>query len=461
MVQPAKMVGVSPTVSRWSALPARARRGVLATVAVLAVVASVVALRGGDHADRVSTDRGAATSTTAATTTAPLVAGSNGKGPRSASGASGAPGAPEAVPTTPSTAPAAGPTPPAAGPTPPPAPPPPPAPTPPPAPPPPPVPPPPPPPPPAPVTTTEPAGGPVAPLTGLPATDPALIARPVLAVKIDNFDARGETALPQSGLPGADIVFEELVEGNVTRLVAIFHSQQPGRVGPVRSARTTDLAILPQFGRVLLAWSGGNRGVTAAVRANPSIIDAGVEAARGAYSRDRGRKAPHNLYAAGDALFGRAPAGTPAPSPLFPYRSPGQPPPPGAVPAAGVDLAWGPMSVAPVSWRWDPGSELYVRSQGGRPHVDASGRRLSASNVVVLVTEYGQSPADTRSPEAHTVGSGEALVFTAGQVVRGRWDRTDVNRPATITDGTGAPIPLTPGNTWIELPRAGGVSTVS
>ena len=401
----------------------------MTVVAVVAVVAGAVALRGGDHSDEVSTDRGAptsTTSTTSTTTTAALDAASTGFGPGAGSGSARAPGAVKAAP-----APAPGPAPtPATAP-------------------------------PAPVTTTtQPVGGPTAPLTGLRIEDPALVARPALAVKIDNFDAPRETAVPQSGLPGADIVFEELVEGNITRLVAIFHSRQPGRVGPVRSARTTDLAILPQFGRALLAWSGGNKGVTAAVRANPSIIDVGVGVAPGAYARDRGRRAPHNLYVSADGLFGRAPAGTAGPGPLFQYRTPGQPNPPGAVGSAGVDLAWGPFSVAPVSWRWDSGTQLYVRSQAGRAHSDASGKRITAANVVVLVTPYGQSPADTRSPEAHTVGSGEALVYTNGGVIRGRWDRPDVRRPAAIS-ANGAPILLTPGNTWIELPRGGGATTVS
>ena len=92
--------------------------------------------------------------------------------------------------------------------------------------------------------------------------------RPALAVKVDNLDANGETAVPQLGLLKADVVFEEIVEGNITRLVGVFHSQQPGRVGPVRSARTTDVQLLPQLGRPLLAWSGGNAGVVRLVSSN-------------------------------------------------------------------------------------------------------------------------------------------------------------------------------------------------
>ncbi|CAN5464126.1 DUF3048 domain-containing protein [soil metagenome] len=310
-------------------------------------------------------------------------------------------------------------------------------------------------------TTTQPSTGPVAPLTGLRLTDPALATRPALAVKIDNLDAAHETAVPQRGLPRADVVIEEVVEGNITRLVAIFQSQSPGQVGPVRSARTTDVHLLPQLGRVLLAWSGGNGGVTAAVHGSASIIDVGADAAGGAYERDRSRKAPHNLYVDADQLWGRAPEGTPAPGPLFGYRADGQADPPTAAPAAGVDLTWGGGGASsPVGWRWDPALKLYLRSQNGRPHSDQDGTRLAAQNVVVLVTPYGQSPADTRSPEALTVGGGEAYVYTNGVLVHGRWERPAEDRPAALTDDQGQPILLTPGQTWIELPRAGGVTNV-
>ncbi len=310
------------------------------------------------------------------------------------------------------------------------------------------------------VTTTQPATGPVAPLTGLRLANGANASRPALAVKIDNLDAGGETAVPQSGLPKADIVIEEIVEANITRLVGVFQSQSPGRVGPVRSARTTDIHLLPQFGRVLLAWSGGNNGVVAAVHASPSIIDRGANVLGGAYARDQSRRAPHNLYVAPDQVWGSAPAGTPPPTPLFAYRAAGQPSPPTARAALGVDLTWGGGSASsPVSWRWSARLRLYVRSQRGRPHVDANGTRLASQNVVVLVTPYGQSPADLRSPEALTVGAGEAFVYSNGRVVHGRWNRPAENRPAALTDDTGAPILLSPGQTWIELPRAGGVTT--
>ncbi len=307
-------------------------------------------------------------------------------------------------------------------------------------------------------TTTQPPVGPVAPLTGLRIADGAVTGRPALAVKVDNLDAPRESALPQVGLTRADVVIEEIVEGNITRLVAVFQSQTPGRVGPVRSARTTDVHLLPQFGRTLLAYSGGNGGVLGAVRASPWIIDVGHDAASGSYHRDSSRRAPHNLFVQADELWARG-GDAGAPQPVFQYRSAGQANAPSAKASSGVDLSWGGgFASSPVSWRWDPGLRLYVRDQNGRPHADADGTRLSAQNVVVLVTPYGASPADTRSPEALVTGAGEAFVYTNGVVLHGRWERPSEERPAALFDAAGQPVLLTPGQTWIELPRAGGVT---
>ena len=309
-------------------------------------------------------------------------------------------------------------------------------------------------------STTEPATGPVAPLTGLRVSDGSLLARPALAVKVDNLDNASQSAVPQAGLAEADLVYEVIVEGNITRFVAVFHSHAAGRVGPVRSARTTDLSLLQPFGKILFAWSGGNDGVRAAVRDAPHLLDVGHDNLPASYHRDSSRRAPHNLFVDADELWKSPKAdGVAAPQPIFRYRTEGQAQPATAEAAAGIDLTWG-AGGTPVAWRWDAKTQSYLRSQRGRAHNDAEGDRLTAKNVVVLVTAYGQSGADARSPEAITTGTGEAFVYTQGRVIHGRWGRLVPEAPASLFDSTGAPILLTPGRTWVELPRAGGVTTI-
>ncbi|MEZ5250331.1 MAG: DUF3048 domain-containing protein [Ilumatobacteraceae bacterium] len=115
-------------------------------------------------------------------------------------------------------------------------------------------------------TEADPTTGPIMPLTGLPLTDEVLAARPAMVVKIDNHPQ----ARPQFGLNGADIVFEENVE-NLTRFAAVFQTNAPAKVGPVRSGRTQDVDLLASFDEPLFVWSGGNPSVTRAISSSTLV----------------------------------------------------------------------------------------------------------------------------------------------------------------------------------------------
>ena len=92
-------------------------------------------------------------------------------------------------------------------------------------------------------------------------------------------------------------------------------------------------------------------------------------------------------------------------------------------------------------------------------HVGA-GEQLAPTNVVVLGTEYGASETDARSPEAMTLGTGSAWVFTRGRLVQGTWTRAERTQSWQLLDADGAPILLTPGPTWVELPETGAIPRV-
>ena len=300
---------------------------------------------------------------------------------------------------------------------------------------------------PAPTTTVEPttttaAAGPLWPLTGLPADDEASLARPALVVKIDNH----ALARPQSGLNAADIVFEENVE-HLTRFAAVFQSAQASPVGPIRSGRTQDIDLLGSFNRPLFAWSGGNQRVTAAIRA--SDLRQLSSQQQSGFFRSDSRPAPHDLYSSTDALFALAPAEAGPPPPQFEYRLATSAPAGDQV--GGVDIA---MDGVAVRWTWDAASSTFVRTSDGKVHKDANvDLQVSTHNVVVLYLQYRPSPADAGSPEAQTIGSGQAFVFSAGRAVSGTWTRTDRLQPFTLTDAAGHIIELTPGRTFVELAR--------
>jgi hypothetical protein len=300
-------------------------------------------------------------------------------------------------------------------------------------------------------TTTQPL--PTTPLNGLPVFDPAAPGRPALVVKIDNVPR----SRPPSGLDVADIVYEENVEG-WTRFAAVFHSLVPEPVGPVRSGRTQDIDLLTSLDRPLFVWSGGNARVTSAIRES-TLIDMGPSGLKGVdYYRSSDRPAPHNLFARVADAWAANVAGSPPPPPQLTFRPAGEPAD-GDAPVVGVKLEMdGGMR---AEWRWDASVGRFLRfHDGGRPHEVAGGGQVQAENVVVLTVQYRPSPADARSPEAVTVGEGDALVFTDGQVLLARWVRPDNTSPWTFLDAAGAEIGLTPGRTWVELTRGNQAAVV-
>jgi hypothetical protein len=283
------------------------------------------------------------------------------------------------------------------------------------------------------------------------------LGRPALIVKIDN----APKARPQAGLAEADIVIEEMVEGGVTRFAVLYHSNEAADVGPVRSARSTDIHLATPLNRPLFAYSGANAVFQQLVNTSP-LVNVGQGAVPGEYTRRAGRPAPYNLFTGTFKLFSHAPAGAGPPPPMFYYRAEGEASPIGdpiPTPQGGVNVEYRGHIVTRAQWGWDAGARLWRRSQDGGLHVDAAGAQVSARNVVVQFVGYRDTGLRDRSnsvvPEAELIGEGEVWVLTDGKVVKGKWRRTAPPAVTEYLDAAGAPIKLTPGNTWVELPIPG------
>ncbi len=298
------------------------------------------------------------------------------------------------------------------------------------------------------------------PLTGLP-SDPTRASRPGLVVKLDNADTKGKPGgRPQAGINEADVVVEEGVEGGVTRFAAIFHSADALTIGPVRSARSTDILFATQLGRPLFAYSGAND-VFAKLLASSPLLDVGVGRVPDIYHREPGRPQLYNLFSSTPDMLAKAPAGATVPAPLFAYRAVGEPAPAGD-PAPLVKALWKDKVRTDVSYEWDAAAKGFARTQNGTPHVDAAGTRAAPENVVLQVVPYRNTGLVDRSgaavPEAEVVGEGEVVVLTDGKLIRGRWSRPQAAAVTTYTDGAGAAIRLTPGRTWVELVPPGNLT---
>jgi hypothetical protein len=290
-------------------------------------------------------------------------------------------------------------------------------------------------------TTTVPAV-PVYPLTGVVVDDAATAARPALVVKIDNAPG----ARPQTGFNEADIVFEEIVNDNLTRFAMVFQSGGSDPVGPIRSGRIQDIDLFTALNHPLFAWSGGNVTVTNAINAS-DLINIGPSKAN-VYFRTRDKGAPHNLYSTTEALYTLTPPFAAPATQQFSYRAPGAPA--AGTPSPGVAVA---LDSIDARWDWDAATGLYMRTMEGKPHMDAGSGQVSTNNVLVLVMDY--LPGISDSPDAQTIGTGEAFVLTGGNAIHGTWARADKSAPFTLTADDGMPILLQPGRTFIELPRAG------
>jgi hypothetical protein len=296
-------------------------------------------------------------------------------------------------------------------------------------------------------TTTERVPGPIAPLTGLEDPTGAVATRCAVSVKVGNT----ADAHPQTGVGAADVVYEEVVDGGITRLVAVYQSTAPDQVGSVRSVRPTDQYILWPL-RGVFAFSGGNPDELASLKGVP-VVKLDETAAGGMMFRGPGR-APNNLFADVSQMYGAC--ADPPPPPLFVYRPPltasvGLP----AV-AADVGFAGG----YETHWTWDPTQALWLRSIFGGPDVDPDGRQIVVPNVVVMQVQYGPDPSGT-SVEGRMVGSGPVAVYSDGKVVTGTWERPDKSKAAELRDAVGQPIVLTPGQTWVELMPLGNELTTT
>ncbi len=275
------------------------------------------------------------------------------------------------------------------------------------------------------------------PLTGLPGSTPN---RPAIVVKVDN----GAAANPQTGLNAADIVFEEEVEGGVSRFAAVFHSNS-SIIGPVRSGRTTDISLVSSLGNPILAYSGAND-MTELIIRNQEHIRNHSHATTSGYWRDEDRQAPSNLYTHTGPHWASVDGGPPPPQ--FVYRDEGESADGTAVSSFSIDY---PASQA--AWAWE--DDRWTRSQRGSVHEVMGGEPVTAANVVVIEAErVGTGMFDSAGgpvPEFLYVGEGPATVFTDGHRIDGTWTRPSLVDVATLTTPEGDVIELTPGRTWIQL----------
>ncbi len=282
------------------------------------------------------------------------------------------------------------------------------------------------------------------PLTGLPVTgdDRAEKPYPVLVTKIDNTDS----SAPQLGLGKADLVIEELVEGGLTRLAAFFYSDLPTKVGPVRSMRASDIGIVsPAEASVV---TSGAAGVTIA-RIKKAGITYYPEGAPGV-SRDTSRSAPYNVFADLTEVAKTAETDESRPGDYLPWGD--EKDFPAGQPASSLVASFG--GGHSTEWKYD--GKGYVNDNS----YSADGDHFPATTILVLRVKVGDAgyldPAGSPVPETKLTGTGQAMLFHDGRLVRGTWKKSALDAPISLST-VGGDLTVPAGKVWIELvPAADG-----
>lgn len=272
---------------------------------------------------------------------------------------------------------------------------------------------------------------------------------PVTGIMIENSTA----ARPQSGLYQADVVFEAIAEGGITRFLALYQSASPDYIGPARSLRPYYLDFLTPFTNAV-AHAGGSAQALAEVRGG-GYRD--LEAFRhpGAFQRISSRAAPHNLYTNRAALVEVQNSLGPN-SPCTGFAS-AQKENPAATPTArSIDIGIS-SATYNVHYDYDPNTNSYLRSMGGGPHVDErANKQISPKAAIALVMSHHYAGIYS---VYGTTGSGVAYVFQDGKVVKGTWEKAGRSERFILKDAQGAELKLNPGQKWISIVSSPGAVT--
>lgn len=269
-------------------------------------------------------------------------------------------------------------------------------------------------------------------------------AGPLVAVMVENHpDAR-----PQSGLVDADLVYEALAEGGISRFMALYYGRTPKVIGPVRSARPYYVVLAKEWDAIYVHCGGDPKDREPIAQLGLADVDE-IYTAGEAFWRSKERVAPHNLYTT--AALARTHVAKFEPK----RQLPATPPirwefvPMAETPVAEltIDYGWD----YTVSYKYDKDSGAYRRSMNGVAHTDKeTGRPIAATNILVQYVPQRVVYADG-GLKMDQVGTGQGLYLAGGRVIRGTWKKADLKSPTQFLDGEGKPIALAAGQTWIQI----------
>lgn len=288
------------------------------------------------------------------------------------------------------------------------------------------------------------------PFSGLPGG----AGKPVLVVKFDNTPF----AQPHTGLKYADIVYVEEVEWGLTRLAAVFSTTLPKTVGPVRSARISDIELLAQFGKPAFAYSGSQHKLMPLL-AKASLFDVSGDKGIKGYFRDHSRRAPYDFFGHPSVLLARAPKASAAQDIGFTFSE--------EAPAGGrpVKVAVVPYPDSQAKYVWNAKLGVFDVWLNKKPARATEGGVQHAATVVLQYVAQSDSGFGDRyggrTPMLKTVGTGKAWILRDGRAYPVTWSRPVATGGTTFTGPDGQIVPFKPGQVWVTLVNSKAKATVS
>ncbi len=280
-------------------------------------------------------------------------------------------------------------------------------------------------------------------LNGLPGVD-----GPVLVVKIDDTSL----AHPQVGLKSADVVYVEQVEGGLTRLAAVFSSTIPDAIGPVRSARISDIELFAQYGKIAFAYSGAQRKLLPVI-SEANLVDVGaMRFGPTYYANDPNRIAPYAMMVQSRVLLDEGIKRNPEIAISKPMGWNFSEESPVTQKFTSVEIKW---PASRYSAKWSATENRWLLYFGDQPNLDADGYHLGPKTILVQLVDISDSIYKDKvggvTPFSATVGNGRCYLLRDAGSIPCLWSRATADSGTSFTDLTGAPISFAPGQSWFAL----------
>jgi hypothetical protein len=275
--------------------------------------------------------------------------------------------------------------------------------------------------------------------------------KPVLAIKIEN----DPTVRPQYALDMADLVFEELVEGGMTRFVSIFQSEIPEEAGPIRSGRHVDASLVSPIADYFVFSGAARATLNHFSQVIPASVIISTEGAPGMHRTDYHRP-PHNLFIYPQELIDSNKAAISKTDGFFVKPTTETAPSGTAITKIAVEFS----PATKPNWTWDAATSLWLRDDGKQPHMAISGKQLSATSLIVLrVTETDAGYKGSTGgyvPRSVVTGTGTGYLIIGDTLTEITWTKADDVAQMTLTDAAGNVVHPAPGKTWVELITTNG-----